>query len=478
MTADSTSGGHRGTAARVLRNASLLTAATIGTRLAMFALGVVLARELGPESYGRYGIALALAVVLVPVADAGLTPYVTREVARNRETGEAVLRAALRAKLLLSGLIFAGVGAVSVAVAEGELLAALLLVTLSQLLDGVSAFVYGYFRGREWMGVEARLTTAASFARSLGGIALVLLTGTLAPALVWLAVVALLQVGWSLRRLVWALGAPAGRAVLDWRTAVTMGAIAIFVMVYGRADAVLVGWLVGEAAAGLYTAAYTLLLGLQILPWMIAVALGPVFVRAHATDADLLRRSWSEGLRAILVLSLPLALAPALLADGLLELLFGSDYEEAATALAILVWSTPLAALGAVLTGVLRAGGRERALLVVAAGAAAGNIGANLALIPRYGIEAAAAVTIATEVVGLAAMCAVAVRSGLVPAPRLPLLRLAAALTALTAVAVAGVPGGVAATGLAAGAAYAAVLVATRVVGPRELALLREARRR
>lgn len=467
--------GHRATAGRVLRNASLLSVATIVSRLAMFGLGVVMARVLGAESYGRYGIALALAVMLVPLADAGLTPYLTREVARGRARGEALLPRALRAKLLLSLAIFAVVAAAAVTTASGELLAAILLVSFAHLLDGVSTFAYGYFRGRESMGIEARLTTAASLARSLGGIGLVAATGELAPALVWIAAVAALQVGWSTARLRSAASLPETTASVRWGTAATMGAITVFVMVYARADVVLVGWLVDESAAGLYTAAYTLLLGLQILPWMIAVALGPVFVRAHASDEALLRRSWEEGLRAILVLSLPLALAPALLSRALVELLFGAEYVPASTALAILVWATPLSALGAVLTGVLRAGGLERALAAVAGAAAVLNVGVNLVLIPRFGIEAAAAVTIATEVASLAAMTLVALRHGLVPVPRLPLARLAAGLAALAAVAVVGVPGGVLATGVVAMLAYGAVLVATRVVGRRELALLREA---
>lgn len=474
-----TTAGHRATAGRVVRNASLLTAATIASRLAMFALGVAMARELGTESYGRYGIALALAVVLVPVADAGLTPYLTREVARDRARGEAVLRPALRAKLALSGAIFAAAALPAWALTSGELLAAILLVAAAQLLDGVSAFAYGYFRGREWMGHEARLTTAASLVRSLGGIALVLATGALAPALVWIAAVALGQLAWSLARLRAAVDADAarGEANVAWRTAATMGLIAILVLVYARADTVLVGWLEGEEAAGLYTAAYTLLLGLQIVPWMLAVALQPVFVRAHATDAELLRRSWEEGLRAILVVSLPLALAPSLLADDAVDLLFGGAYADAAGALAILAWATPLAALGSVLTGVLRAAGLERSLVLVAGAAAALNVSANLVLIPRYGIEAAASITIATEAAGLAAMTGVALRSGLVPTPRLPLARIALALGALALVALADLPGGAVVAGVASLGAYAAVLAATRVVGRRELELVRAARR-
>ena len=72
------------------------------------------------------------------------------------------------------------------------------------------------------------------------------------------------------------------------RVLLAFGLIAVSVMVYLRADTVLVGLLEGKTEVGYYTAAYTLLLGLQIVPYMVARALIPVFARSHAAaDRDL-----------------------------------------------------------------------------------------------------------------------------------------------------------------------------------------------
>jgi len=93
----------------------------------------------------------------------------------------------------------------------------------------------------------------------------------------------------------------------------------------------------------------------------------------------------------------------------------------------------------------------------------------NLALIPRYGIEAAAAVTVATEIAAVAAMAWVAVRSRVVAAPRLPWGRFALAAGVLAAVALSLRDAAVELAGAAAIAAYVAVVLATGAVTREEL---------
>jgi hypothetical protein len=74
----------------VARHAVLLAAATITARLSALALTVVLGHALGVERYGIYGFALALSLILAPIADVGMTPYLS---ARWRATAGARSRA-------------------------------------------------------------------------------------------------------------------------------------------------------------------------------------------------------------------------------------------------------------------------------------------------------------------------------------------------------------------------------------------------
>ncbi len=457
--------------ATVLRNASVLGAATIVVRVLMFALGVVLARALGAESYGQYALALALGVVLQPVADLGLTPYLSREVARDRRGGEGVLPTLLLAKVALLGVTFlVTAGAAALAVDGADLLAVIVAMVLAALLDGLSMFVYGYFQGREAMQYEARATAIAAGVRGGGGIAIAVASHRLGYVVGWILLVAVLQAvaaAWRLRREVGAAATPRrerGARAVDWRAVASLGLIAIFVMTYLRVDTVLLGWLENERAVGLYAAAYALMLGAQIPPWMLATALTPVFARTYRNNPAEFEASWHRGIRLVLLISLPIALVASLLAGGIIDRLYGAEFERSADVLALVIWICPLGAVSLVAQAVLRAAGRELWLTVASGGCAVLNVALNLWAIPRYGIMGAAVVTVVTEAVNVVALVAGSRRGALVPWPRFPLVPTTLASCVLAAVAIALSELPVEVAGLGAVAAYAAVLWATGVL--------------
>jgi O-antigen/teichoic acid export membrane protein len=470
--------------ASVMRNASVLAGATVAARLSMFAFGIVLARALGADSYGRYALALALGVVLQPIADAGLTPYVSREIARARKETERTLPTLLASKLALLVATFVLTVVVAALVIDDEsLVAVIAAVVLATLVDGFSMFVYGYFQGREAMGFEARATTLAAIVRALGGIALALAFDDLAPVVAWILAVALVQATVAARRL--ARAAPArprwrsgGATRVHWQSVLSMGLMAIFVMTYLRLDSVLIGWLRDERAVGLYAAAYTLMLGAQIVPAMLATALTPVFARTHAGDRGAFESAWHSGIRIVLLISLPIALATTLLAGPLIERLYGGEFERSADVLAVIIWICPLGSLSLIAQAALRGARRELWLTAVSGACAALNVGLNLWAISRHGIMGAAVVTVVTELVNTLALVGLCLRDGIVPTPRFPIVRVALAGGALSAVAIALADVPVEIAGLACACVYLAVLVLTRVAGGAELRALRDGLRR
>lgn len=466
-------------ARRIALNAALLAGSTLLARLAMFGLGVVLARTLGAEDYGRYGLGIALAAIVLPLTDLGTSQYLAREVARSPGQGRAQVMSLARARLLaavaVNGL---AIVLVIVLVTDGRTQTTILLALCAAGLDGLAQFAFGYFQGLERMRFQANLTTLVSIARATGGIVLALATGSLVAVLVWSIGIGLAQAlfsGSRMQRVVRAAGAARRSPV--WGTVIAVGAVTIFVNLTLRADSLLLGALRSEAEVGYYTAAWALLGGLQVVPWMIAVALGPVFARTHAADPGAFRRAWNEGMRTVILLSVPVALLVSLLAGPIVNRLFGADYEPAVTALAILVWSVPLAGLNSVATLALRGAGRERLLVAVMATGAAANIAVNLWAIRAHGIDGAATVNVGTELLILVLLTALVVRVGLAPLPRLAIARLALALATMAGLALllrdrVPVELAVAVPALA----YAGVAWTTRLVTREDLAQLRPAR--
>jgi O-antigen/teichoic acid export membrane protein len=464
----------------VASNATWLTVALVAARACTFALAIVLARKLGVSAYGRYGIAVAIGSMIVPLFDIGITPYMTREVARNRASGDLQAVGLARQKALLAIAALSLTALITAIVAPGwDSFGVLVVMVASMLADGFSGFVYSYFQGLERMAFQARQTTLAAMARGLGGIACVFIFGSLLSVIAWMLVVSAVQVGVAARRFTGALGERAPEAVadrrtsIDWRSVITMGLITLFALIYLQVDAVIIGIFENNHAVGLYVAAYAIVGGLQIIPWQIAVALTPVFARSYSSDPARFQKVWQDGLRAVLLISVPLALVATLLAGPLLTFAFGAKFHAAATALAILAWSSPIWSLNMTCGAALRAAGRERWLAWATGVGLALNIGLNLWAVPEFGIAGASAVTVATELgVLVIIQASLMLGSGVVGLPRLPLVRMVVALAGLSAVTLAasGLPVVLAAAlGLA---AYAVIVIATRTLERSELRAL------
>jgi len=469
--------------ASVARNATMLAIANVAARACALGLTIALGRGLGVGQYGRYGFAVAVAMIIVPIADLGLTDYVWREAARGGAGGHAQARRMAEIKLGLSLATLGLTTAAAMLIAGPGSAAVIVIVLAFTLADGVSAFVFGFFQGREQMRFEAEWTVLTALLRSIGGIALVLGFGTLLPVLGWMLAISALQLAVAARRLRTAVSVPDGegsapRAIV-WRSVLAMGALSVSVLIYIRADSVILGLSRGHRSVGLYTAAYAIMGAAQIIPLQISQAVTPVFSRTFGTDQGAFRRTWDEGLRAALLLALPLALVTTVLGATILTIPYGAGFRPAGAALAVLVWAGPLGVVNAMVAAVLYAAARERWAAVVSMIAVVLNVALNVALIPSFGIVGAAVVTVATESIVLALQLAYAFRAGVVAAPRLPYGPLLVSLLVLGAVGVTTRSLGAPIAGVLALAAYAIAAIATGAVDRRVVrTALRRLRRR
>jgi O-antigen/teichoic acid export membrane protein len=187
----------------------------------------------------------------------------------------------------------------------------------------------------------------------------------------------------------------------------TMLALLVF-----NADLIILRFFRDSETIGWYAAAYTLVSFLANLGLTYGFAVMPQVARSAAEPArtaSLVR----ESLVFASALTLPLAVGGLFVADDLVRLVFGDPYAAAGLPMRILLWSVPVAWLRSVSQLSLVALGRQRAVLGVTAIGAVLTVVLDLALIPRYGMVGAAAVTVAAEVVRLVAMQVVLARVGI-----------------------------------------------------------------
>jgi O-antigen/teichoic acid export membrane protein len=198
---------------------------------------------------------------------------------------------------------------------------------------------------------------------------------------------------------------PGARALELLRAALPLAAAGLCQQAYFYADNLFVRALRGEAELGHYNAA------VRVFSALVAFA-------AFATNAALpwlARRGHAGELRAAAArLAWPLFAGACLSAAALwpwsgelLRALYGAGFEAGATALRWLLGALVAVALGAPALTAVVAAGANRAVLAISAAALALNLLLNALLVPRAGMEGAAAATLATETVVLAGSLAV-----------------------------------------------------------------------
>jgi O-antigen/teichoic acid export membrane protein len=117
----------------------------------------------------------------------------------------------------------------------------------------------------------------------------------------------------------------------------------------------------------------------------------------------------------------PIAVGGLVLAPEIARAVAGDEFSSAATPLRLLLCASVPAWISGLLGYALIAGGRQRSVLALSVAALVLNVALNLALVPSYGPNAAAAVALGSEAF-LVAGGWVLVRRQLQIAPRLALL--------------------------------------------------------
>ena len=180
------------------------------------------------------------------------------------------------------------------------------------------------------------------------------------------------------------------------RVAIPVGVALIFQLTLFRADIVILQILDSERAVGQYGAAYRLFEATLFVSWAVGSAIYPVLAR-YADETDMVRSVLERAIKLVVAITLPAALVAGVLAQPIVHLLYGAEFEPSARALQLLAPAIVLCSVSHVTAVLLLAEHRERAIAVVYAIVAAANIAANFALIPRYSLNAAAAITTLSE---------------------------------------------------------------------------------
>jgi O-antigen/teichoic acid export membrane protein len=365
---------------------------------------VVIVRALGATRYGEWATILATIELVALIGNLGLETVAVRFAAQDPEHEGAWIGAATSLRLLITMPILAVfLGVIALIAGDSEMLAAGIVLSILYLTAALSTLRI-VFR----LHVRNHVTVAFSVANSVlwasSVIAIAALGGGLVPFAIAFAGTAIVIQGTQALLAVHTIA-------IRWRGAralwpklvgvgISVGIASTLTFAYGRVDQLLVYELAPNSAdVGVYAAMYKILDNAGFVPIAVMTTFFPIMAGLYPAQPARLRRIMQAAIDYLTMIALGAVALTIVAAGPIVELLFGSAYASGATILPILMGAFVPICIGSVAGNMVTATDLQRRYVWYAGLGLIVNVVLNLALIPKYGIAAAAWVTLATELV-------------------------------------------------------------------------------
>ncbi|MBT4118122.1 MAG: oligosaccharide flippase family protein [Rhodospirillaceae bacterium] len=371
-----------------------------GQFIALF-LGVIThafwARAIGPEQYGILGFAVSIVSYFGLAGTLGTDIWGTRNVARNAGDVAITTGHVISLRLTLSAAVALALGLMLAIWRPAQLVMIVIVIQFASVF--IAAFTLDFaFQGLERMsGIAKRQVVTAVLA--LAGISAtalfepgVILAATIFQGAALIAAIVMLIDFFRLG------GVPKIR--IDWArwrsilaTSAPIAVTGVVAAVYYSIDIVMLGFFRSQAEVGLYVAAGKILMVGMTAATILGAVFFPVLSRL-ITDQAARRKASAHHAEVMIFFGGLIALGGYLLAPEILYIVFGASYAGADQALRILMANLVLAHIVAIYQMQLLAWNMQKQQMNIVIAGAILNVGLNIWLIPKFGIEAAASTTL------------------------------------------------------------------------------------
>jgi len=399
---------------------SLLWMGALAGAAFAFLTQVILARQLGPADFGNLSAALAAVTLCAPLAGFGVSQYWLKVFGEEGLEAKRWLPASLNLVGLSTLIVISVLVCWAVYGPHDEHMRSVVLVLSVYVIGQVSLELVGgklqleerYFALSLWHILPhltrfiAVLLMARAFDQLISSENVVLAYASIA---VFLAVIGGMQVFsmFAGRFNLKGHGHTKSSTMLETPGVLTVvshawpfGLAGLFHLVYFQSDIILLRYITGSEAAGIYNVAFTVMVVVLLLPSIIYQKfLLPKIHRWAKYDLHRIYRVYRKGNIFMLVLGIMAMLAIWVMAPPLMPILFGPEYAGATSLLNVLAVCAPLlfvaSSIGVTLVTQENMKKKVKYMGVVAML----NIILNVALIPTFGAIGAATATVLSNAV-------------------------------------------------------------------------------
>ena len=390
----------------VAKNTFWAAFGTTITKILRITLIIFIARVLGADNYGVFTYALSIVGVFTIFSDIGLTSILTRELTKRNQDKNNYLATAFLVKIgfLISTIVLIIIfGPLITKFNSAKPL--LVILALTTILESLRNFFFAITRSENQMEKEAALNIAIEVIISLGIIfiffrqpSLQILARTYFIGNLIGLIVTLFFFKPYLNQIINNIKFNLIKPILQaaWPFAL-MGVFGVFM---SNIDSIIIGLFNNTHTLGLYAVAQRPISFLYILPGFLSVSIFPIINRFSKNNENTkIATTISKSTLLSLAIALPITLGGIIVANALINIMFGSQYLGSVCTFQILLITLIFVFPGSILSDLLLAEDRRRALIWSSFWTAATNVILDLILIPKFGIIGSAIATVVAQMI-------------------------------------------------------------------------------
>lgn len=403
----------RGLVTALSRDMARNTFWIVGSSVVNMALGLVVtaltARYFGPTEFGRFNYALAIVVLFTAISTLGLETLTVRSLVSGDQEQHVVMGTSLILRLG-GGLVLTVIALGTVMALEPDDRGVWVLVALLSFMMVLRAgdVIDYWFQSRLKSRIAGLIRIGSYAIVSALKVLLIVRGGTIYQFAAIYSLDALI-VGFAFIIAFRHLNPGAPRWKWDGRYAKHILSRSWYIMLSGlmgtlymRVDQVMLGTMISDKATlGVFAAAVTLSTMWYFIPLALISSVNPGIMRAAKNDRMLYLSRVQDLFTMVAWIALGFCLVFVVLADVVVQIVYGSAYSGAGDILRVSVFAGLFATLGSARASWLICEGLQRYSLVYSTGGALTNVLLNLFLIPRMGGYGAAIATVSAQVVSV-----------------------------------------------------------------------------
>lgn len=388
----------------IFKNTSWLSISQVLTSVCAFLWTILIARYLGVTDYGIVSFAISFTGLIGIVMDLGMTTYITREIAKNKDLLFRYMNNIFIFKLILSTILFFISGLILYILGYSHLtIIVTLIFTIEIIIMSITTFLNGIFQAFEQLKYQAIGSILNSGFLLLGILITIFFNlGVISIAIAY-TIAYLIFFIYVFLKYIKKFNFP--RFELDLKfikkvliDSLPFGLTNFFYTIYFSIDIVMLFYLSGDYATGLYKSAYNIINVFTTFFVVYQSVVFPVMSKFFKESQDLIKVSYELSVKYLLLIIIPLSVGVFYYARPLVDLIYRNQYSLASTPVQILIWTVLFLFINGTASVLLNAIDKEKTVTKIYIIAAAFNVCLNMVLIPAYSYDGAAIATVLSEI--------------------------------------------------------------------------------